>query len=189
MAFCLRTFCWSGQKRKRRKPKVRISGQRRGCLPPLPLVLSCIAHPRRAETWARRRNRAGGGSLCRSWIRFPKFRRKRGKSRKMILIVYFVDSRMIPLRPGLSALFVTWCGKRHRCPPFLPLGSKILAGRLGSFIFLLLGKLAALVLWAFVGRDVPIWLQFSAQAARYAANANISHVFSSSFSLACLLRR
>ena len=33
-----------------------------------------------------------------------------------------------------------------------------------------------------MGRDVPISLQFSAQAARYAINANVSHVLSSSFS-------
>ena len=45
-----------------------------------------------------------------------------------------------------------------------------------------LGNLAALLWWAFVGRDVPISLQFSAQAARYAINANVSHVLSSSFS-------
>ena len=60
----------------------------------------------------------------------------RRKMRVLFLIVYFVDSRMIPLRPSLSALFVIWCAKRHRCPPLLPLGSKIRGvGRLGGHLF------------------------------------------------------
>lgn len=70
----------------------------------------------------------------------------------------FCRSRMTPLRPDLSALAV-----RHLVCQSSPLSTAFASriqdtGRLGgSFIFLLLGKLAALVFWAFVGRDVPIF--------------------------------
>ena len=70
----------------------------------------------------------------------------------------FCRSRMTPIRPDLSALAV-----RHLVCQSSPLSTAFASriqdtGRLGgSFIFLLLGKLAALVFWAFVGRDVPIF--------------------------------
>ena len=162
--FASATFCWKWAETEEKKAK----GENIWATARLPA--SIAAGPLLHCTPATGRNlgaekKPGGGRLIVS-ILDSQSSVGSAKSRKMrffFLIAYFVDSRMIPLRPGLSALFVIWCAKRHRCPPLLPLGSKIRGGAAGgSFIFLFLGKLAALVFWAFVGRDVPISLQFSA---------------------------
>ena len=159
-AFFVSHFCLSEWGRKRRKPKVRISGQRAR------LSASVAAGPLLYCTSVTGRNlgakkKPGGGRLIVSILDSQSSVGSAGKVGRCGCVFshcLFCRSRMTPLRPDLSALAV-----RHLVCQSSPLSTAFASriqdtGRLGgSFIFLLLGKLAALVFWAFVGRDVPIF--------------------------------